>query len=102
MLNAFTVDVEDYFQVTAFEGLVPRTNWNQMESRVCENTKRLLGLLSDHNVKGTFFILGWVAHRFPELVRTIHQAGHELGCHSYFHRLVYQQTAAEFRHDLRR
>src|SRR5437762_2031600 len=102
MLNAFTVDVEDYFQVTSFEGSVPRSHWDQRESRVFRNTKRLLDLLDEHHVKGTFFILGWIAQRFPELVRAIHQAGHELGCHSYWHRLIYQQTVAEFRQDLRR
>jgi len=102
VLNAFTVDVEDYFQVTAFEEDIPRSSWPDYSSRVVENTQRLLDLLAQHRVRGTFFILGWVAEKFPQLVREIHAAGHEVGSHSYWHRLVYQQTPGEFRKDLRR
>ncbi len=102
MLNAFTVDVEDYFQVTNFEGVVARSQWAQLETRVVANTHRLLELLAAQNVTGTFFVLGWVADRFPQLIRDIHAAGHELACHSYWHHLVYEQTPEEFRTDLRR
>ena len=80
--NAFTVDVEDYFQVTAFDRVVSRNDWGSHESRVVASTQRLLGLLAQRDVKGTFFVLGWVANRFPRLVREIHAAGHELGSHS--------------------
>ncbi len=101
-LNAFTVDVEDYFQVTAFERDIPRSHWPDFPSRVVNNTQRLLELLDRHRVRGTFFILGWIAERFPQLVQTIHAAGHEIGSHSYWHRLAYKQTPDEFREDLRR
>lgn len=101
VVNAFTVDVEDYFQVTAFERLVPRADWDRHESRVVANTQRLLSLLARHQIRGTFFVLGWVAARFPNLLREIHAAGHELGTHSFWHRLVYDMTPEEFREDLR-
>jgi polysaccharide deacetylase family protein (PEP-CTERM system associated) len=102
VLNAFTVDVEDYFQVTSFEQVVSRDGWDHQESRVVGSTRRILDLLARHYVRGTFFILGWVAERFPRLIREIKDGGHELACHSYWHRLVYQQTNGEFREDLRR
>jgi polysaccharide deacetylase family protein (PEP-CTERM system associated) len=101
LLNALTVDVEDYFQVSAFESVVPRARWNEYESRVVASTHRILDILARHGVRGTFFVLGWVARQFPELVREIHLAGHELGSHSYWHRLVYRLTPEEFRQDLR-
>ena len=101
-VNALTVDVEDYFQVSAFEGTVPRCSWSQLESRVCGYTDRLLEIFDEANVLATFFILGWVAERFPQLVRRIHAAGHEIASHSYEHRLVYSMTPDEFREDLRR
>ncbi|MFO0817942.1 MAG: XrtA system polysaccharide deacetylase [Pirellulales bacterium] len=100
--NAFTVDVEDYFQVSGFERHVDRETWASYESRVEGNTDRILDLLSERDVRGTFFILGWVAERHPEMVRKISSAGHELGSHSFWHRLIYQQTPDEFREDLRR
>jgi polysaccharide deacetylase family protein (PEP-CTERM system associated) len=101
-VNAMTVDVEDYFQVSAFEGAVLRTSWDAHESRVCRNTERLLDLFAAANVRATFFVLGWVAERFPGLVRRIVSGGHELASHGYEHRLVYSQTPREFRGDLRR
>lgn len=100
--NAFTVDVEDYYHVSAFARQISPHDWNQHESRVVASTHRILRLLDERQVRGTFFILGWVAERFPELVRDIYRSGHELGCHSYWHRLVYEQTPDEFRDDLRR
>lgn len=100
IINALTIDVEDYFHVSVFDGLVPRARWGALESRVFSNTERLLEILGD--VKGTFFVLGWVAERFPALVRTIAQAGHEVASHGFEHRLVYDQTAAAFRDDVRR
>ena len=102
LLHAFTVDVEDYFQVTAFERDIDRASWDDMPSRVVANTQRLLALLAEENVRGTFFVLGWVASKFPRLVREIHAAGHEVASHGYWHRLIYEQTPAEFRDDIRR
>ncbi len=102
MLNAFTIDVEDYFQVSAFEGVVKRDNWSRMPSRVEASTNRLLELLEHRGVRGTFFVLGWTAERFPGLVQRIAAAGHELACHSFWHRLIYQQSRDDFRNDVRR
>ena len=101
-VNALTVDVEDYFQVEAFADVVRRDDWNQWESRVEQNTYRLLELLDRHNVHSTFFILGWVAEHAPKLVQQIADSGHEIACHSYHHQLIHTQTRQEFRADLRR
>ncbi|WP_166820452.1 XrtA system polysaccharide deacetylase [Thalassoroseus pseudoceratinae] len=100
--HAFTVDVEDYYQVSGFAKTVPFGDWASYPSRVVENTQRVLSLLERHAVRGTFFILGWVAERHPELVRDIQAAGHEIGCHSYAHQIVYELSPDEFRDDLRR
>jgi len=100
--NAFTVDVEDYFQVSAFESCVQRERWPEFESRVEANTFRIADLLESANVRGTFFILGWVAERFPALVQELQSRGHEIGSHSYWHRLIYSQSPEEFRDDLKR
>ena len=102
VLNAFTVDVEDYFQVSAFERNVPRASWSSHESRVVRSTHRLLDLAARHDVQGTFFILGWVAQQAPQLVRDIDAAGHVIGSHSHWHRLLYAMQPAEFREDLAR
>lgn len=99
--NFVTVDVEDYFQVSAFEKKIRYDDWGGYESRVVGNTRKILGMLSDAGeVKGTFFILGWVAERHPEIVREIDACGHEIACHSYRHRLVYNMSPEEFRRDL--
>lgn len=100
--HTFTVDVEDYFHVSGFANRIAPATWHTYESRVGASTQRVLRLLAKHQVQGTFFILGWVAERYPELVRDIHQDGHELGTHGYWHQLVYDQTESEFREDLRR
>lgn len=102
MLNAMTVDVEDYFHVAAFAGIVSADQWPSFESRVCQNTDRLLAMLEQAEVHATFFVLGWVAERFPDLVKRIQKAGHELASHSYDHGLVYDKTPDQFRRDLRR
>lgn len=102
ILNALTVDVEDYYHVSAFDGLIRRADWDALESRVVASTLRLLDALARASVRATFFVLGWVAERYPRLVRTIESAGHEIGCHSYWHNLIYRQGPAEFRRDLRR
>jgi len=102
ILNAMTIDVEDYFQVSAFDHIVPRARWESFESRVCRNTETLLEVFAGANVHGTFFVLGWVADRFPNLVRQIRAGGHEIASHGYEHRLVYSLSASQFRDDLRR
>jgi polysaccharide deacetylase family protein (PEP-CTERM system associated) len=102
MLNALTVDVEDYYQVEAFSQVVRREDWPKWESRVQQNTNLLLEMFARHNVKATFFTLGYVAEMHPELVRQIANAGHEVACHSYHHRLIYHQTPEEFRQDVRK
>jgi len=99
--HIMTVDVEDYFMVEAFAGSVSRESWESRPSRVVMSTRRILSLFDRHNVKGTFFFVGWVAHKFPKLVREVHARGHELACHSYWHRTVYSQTPDEFREDTR-
>ena len=101
MLNAFTIDVEDYFQVSAFEKNVARSQWNDFPHHVVDNTKRMLEMLAKSDVRATFYILGWVANEYPGLVREIADAGHEIASHSYWHRLVYELTPDEFRQDLR-
>lgn len=101
VINAMTIDVEDYFHVSVFDGLVPRERWNQMESRVSRNTDRLLQIFDDAGVKATFFVLGWVAERSGDLVRRISDSGHEIASHGYAHRLIYDQTPAAFRDDVR-
>jgi polysaccharide deacetylase family protein (PEP-CTERM system associated) len=100
MLNAFTVDVEDYYHVTAFENEISRADWGRFESRVTGGTHRVLELLARHQTRATFYVLGWIADRFPGLVREIDAAGHEIGSHSYWHRLVYELSPDEFRQDL--
>jgi polysaccharide deacetylase family protein (PEP-CTERM system associated) len=100
-LNALTVDVEEYFQVSGFEGHVARSQWDRLESRVVAGTRRVLEILGKAGVRGTFFVLGWVAERHPRLVRTIRRCGHEVGSHGYEHRLIYDQTPRQFRGDVR-
>ncbi len=100
VVNAFTVDVEDYYHVSAFSENVRFSDWGSMESRVSGNTYRILDLLDHYQVRATFFVLAWVAERRPELVRDIQRAGHEIGNHSYRHELVYRMTPEEFRDDL--
>lgn len=102
IINALTVDVEDYYQVEAFAGVVSREEWPRWESRVERNTLTILELLARYKVRGTFFTLGWVAERHPSLVRQIAAAGHEVACHGYEHRLIYSQTPDQFRADVRR
>jgi polysaccharide deacetylase family protein (PEP-CTERM system associated) len=97
-----TVDVEDYFHVSAFAGSVSRHDWANYESRVEANTDRILRIFDRGGVRATFFVLGWVAERFPNLVRRIRHDGHEIASHSYDHGLVYGKTPDEFRTDLRR
>ncbi|WP_322003420.1 XrtA system polysaccharide deacetylase [Marinobacter alexandrii] len=100
--NALTIDVEDYFQVAALAEAVRYDDWPSMEYRVEANTDRLLRLFDNASVKATFFVLGWVAERSPQLVRRIANAGHEVASHGYSHQLIYSQTPAVFREETRR
>ncbi len=97
--NALTVDVEDYFHVSALAPSIRRDSWDSRESRVVGNTHRLLALFEQFDVRGTFFVLGWVAERYPQLVKAIAASGHEIACHGFSHRLVYEQSPKEFREE---
>src|SRR5438477_9086621 len=99
--HLFSVDVEEHFQVSAFESVVPRATWDCQPSRVERNTEILLQSLERFGVKGTFFVLGWVAQRCPGLVRRIAAAGHELGSHGWWHYRVTTLSAATFRDEVR-
>jgi polysaccharide deacetylase family protein (PEP-CTERM system associated) len=99
--NALTIDVEEHFQVHAFETVVERSAWEHYPSRVVANTHRILHLLAEYNVRATFFVLGWVADRYPDLVKEIATGGHEIATHGYWHELIYRQTPDEFAADLR-
>jgi polysaccharide deacetylase family protein (PEP-CTERM system associated) len=101
LLNGFTIDVEDFFQVGAFAAQISPASWDQFPSRVVRNTEKILDLLDRRQTRATFFILGWISDRHPELVRSIQRAGHEIGSHGYWHQLIYEQTQEEFRRDLR-
>jgi len=100
--NAFTVDVEDYFQVEAFKAVVDPASWDNWPTRVVANTERVLTLLKRANVRATFFVLGWVAERFPEIVHVIAGEGHEVASHGYAHQRVCEQSGGQFREDVRR
>jgi polysaccharide deacetylase family protein (PEP-CTERM system associated) len=99
-VNAMTVDVEDYFQVSAFENHVDYSDWGKIELRVQQNTGRILELLAEHDAKATFFVLGWIAERAPNMVREICAAGHEIASHGFRHTRVTTQDRAAFREDV--
>lgn len=100
--DALSVDVEEHFQVEAFAGTVAPESWMQMPSRVVANTHRVLDLFARYHARATFFVVGWVAERYPQLVRDILSSGHEVGCHSYAHRALWRLTPEQFREDTRR
>ena len=100
--HIMSVDVEDYFQVEAFTAHVRKSEWERYPLRVNENTRRILDLFDEAGIKATFFFVGWVADKFPALVKETAARGHELACHSYWHRLVYSLDPEEFRSDTRR
>lgn len=102
VVNAMTVDVEDYFQVSAFESHVDKSEWQNIPCRVESNTRKILELFAERDIKATFFTLGWVAQRYPELVRDIVAQGHELASHGWEHIRVNTQTAEAFRQDIDR
>ena len=102
IVNALTVDVEDYFQVSAFEPHIARSDWDTLPCRVEANVDRILGLLDDHGAHATFFTLGWVAERYPALVRRVADAGHEVASHGSAHRRAHEQPRDEFEDDIAR
>jgi polysaccharide deacetylase family protein (PEP-CTERM system associated) len=97
MNNAFTVDVEDYFQVEALSSAIKTSDWEKHDCRVEKNTQLILQLLSDVKKKGTFFVLGWIAKRYPDLIRMIAEQGHEVASHGMSHQLIYNQSIDVFR-----
>ena len=102
LLNAMSVDIEDWFQVGAFETVIDRADWDQLEQRVERNTDAVLGLFAELGIKATFFILGWVAERYPVLMQKIAAAGHEIANHGYDHARIFTLTPDQFRADLDR
>lgn len=99
-MHIFSIDVEDYYHVSNFDSIAPRESWEDWEQRVESNSNRMLDLLDEKNVKCFCYILGWVAERYPDLVRRISQSGHIVGSHTYWHRLVYQQGPTALAMDL--
>jgi polysaccharide deacetylase family protein (PEP-CTERM system associated) len=99
--NAFTVDVEEYFQVEAFSDRIPKQDWHKFPSRVEETTTKLLELLDKNHVRGTFFVLGWIARIHPALVEKIYKAGHEIASHGFDHTMITEMTPEAFREDIR-
>ncbi|MBC7643954.1 MAG: DUF3473 domain-containing protein [Thermoleophilia bacterium] len=99
-MNAFTVDLEDWFCVRNLRDAIPFDQWNAQEQRVVASTTRLLDLLDRHKVSATFFVLGWTAARFPELIRDVAARGHEIACHSHCHQMVSELTPEQFAEDL--
>ena len=100
--NALTIDVEDYYHVAALAPSISRNSWDERESRVVDNTRKLLAIFEEFDVRATFFVLGWVAERHPHLVKEIAACGHEIGSHGFSHRVVYEQSPEEFREETRR
>jgi polysaccharide deacetylase family protein (PEP-CTERM system associated) len=101
VVNALSIDVEDYFQVSAFEPHIPRSGWDSIECRVEQNIEQILALLADANARATFFTLGWIAERYPDMLRRIAAAGHELASHGFAHRRASEQSRDEFLADIR-
>jgi polysaccharide deacetylase family protein (PEP-CTERM system associated) len=101
IVNALTIDVEDYFQVSAFAGHVQRSDWDAMPCRVERNIDRILALLEESDVRATFFTLGWIAERYPDLIRRIADGGHELASHGFSHLRATEQERGEFLADIR-
>ncbi|HJV74670.1 MAG TPA: XrtA system polysaccharide deacetylase [Noviherbaspirillum sp.] len=98
--NAMTIDVEDYFQVSALAPYIPRDSWTSIGCRVEANVDRILALLEEESIKATFFTLGWIAERYPAMIRRIVTSGHELASHGYAHLRVSEQSAAQFEEDI--
>ncbi len=102
VFNAMTVDVEDFFHVSAFESVISPSQWKDYQPRVDTNTRRLLDLFAKKEVKSTFFVLGWVAERYPDLIKEIHSQGHEVASHGYAHKRVTLLSRDEFLQDVKR
>ena len=96
MLNALTFDIEDYFQVEAFKQHIRYEEWPHYPIRVADNTRKIVEILDERGVKATFFMLGWVAERCPEMVKALAASGHEIASHGYAHQMVSKQTQQEF------
>jgi polysaccharide deacetylase family protein (PEP-CTERM system associated) len=101
-MHCLSFDVEEYFQVSAFESPLIRSKWGQFESRICKSIDKILELLGQRDVRATFFVLGWVAERYPHIVRSIASEGHEIASHGYGHELLMDQTPMAFREDIRK
>ena len=102
MMNALTVDVEDYFQVSALAPHIARDSWDAQPCRIERNVQRLLAMFAQHDARATFFTLGWIAERYPQLVRDIVAGGHELASHGYGHERAIDQSRADFTQDVQR
>ena len=102
MINALSFDIEDWFQVENLRSVIPRRDWDRYELRVERNTLKILRILRKYNAKATFFVLGWIAERCPDLVRKISLEGNEIASHGYSHELIYNQTQSQFEEDLLR
>ena len=100
MLNGLSIDVEDWFCVYNLSAVIKREDWDKCESRVVKNTERILNVLREYNTKATFFILGWIAERYPEIIHKIDEAGHEIATHGYAHHLLTSLTPEVFEEDL--
>ena len=100
--NAMSVDVEDYFQVSAFEGVIEKSSWDSLECRVEANVDRILELFEKHNTRATFFTLGWIAERYPKMIQRIVDQGHELASHGWEHIRVTNQNREQFQKDISR
>lgn len=101
MKNVLSFDVEDYFQVSGMEAIVSRDDWDKYPSRIEQNIQKVLEILGHRDVKATFFILGWIAERHRQLIKQIAELGHEIACHGYHHRLVYDMTTEELISDIK-
>jgi polysaccharide deacetylase family protein (PEP-CTERM system associated) len=102
LVNALSIDVEDYYQVSAFDSVVGFEAWDDQPSRLEANVAKVLSVLAEEDVRATFFVLAWTAERFPGVVEKIHRAGHEIATHGYAHRLIYRQNPDGFRSDVQR
>ncbi len=102
MLNALSIDLEDYYHARTLAGVISEAKWDACESRVADSVRRLLTILAEYEVSATFFVLAWVAEREPQLIKEVQAAGHEIACHGYGHKLIYEQQPDEFRADIRR
>jgi len=100
MINLLSIDVEEWFQVENLKVAISRGSWDKCESRVVRNTRKILKILKDNNTNATFFVLGWVASKFPTLIREIDRNGHEIACHGFNHKLIYNETRQEFKNDI--